>query len=87
MTWGKYLLINVGVKPGHVLKNCLDIAFENVERTGEKHDACKYAAKSVCVCFFFIITAMEGIVFTKFAFIYVLLFWVAAFCIILSSIL
>ena len=70
ITGGKCLLINAGVNPGHVLKNFFEIAVENVDLTGEKQAACKYEAKSVCVCFFLIMTAIDGVCGARFAFKY-----------------
>ena len=56
----KYFLTNSCVRPGHVLKKLFFIAFTNVDFTGEKHGAYSYCTNSVCVCFFFIITANDG---------------------------
>ena len=60
MIGGRFFVIKSGVSPGHVLKKLFFIAVVNVVLTGDKHVACKYLARSACVCFFFIITANDG---------------------------
>ena len=45
---------------GQRAKEMFVIAFSNVDFTREKYVACSYCTNSVCVCFFFIITANDG---------------------------
>ena len=50
-----------GVNPDHVLKWFFFIAFSNVYLTRDKQASCKYWANLVCVFFFWIMIAMDGL--------------------------
>ena len=56
MLGGKCLDISFDVRPGHVMKLLLLMAFVKVDIGGLRHVACRYCASSPLACFFLMIT-------------------------------